>query len=134
MIERMQRFCASKGIPASVLEKFSFGLNHAEIGSLLARKWNFPDQLVEGIALHHDPLRASQPRKDMVFSVYLANAMCDYDRGLLVFDQLERPVLSDFGMKTEDQFKALVEKARKSFDDRKSRFEPHQLDIHARPV
>ena len=122
MIERMQRFCASKGIPASVLEKFSFGLNHAEIGSLLARKWNFPEQLVEGIALHHDPLRASQPRKDIVYSVYLANALCAYDRGLLVFDQLERPVLSDFGVKTEEQFKALLAKARKSFDDRKSRF------------
>jgi HD-like signal output (HDOD) protein len=122
MIERMQRFCSSKGIPSSVLEKFSFGLNHAEIGSLLARKWNFPDQLVEGIALHHDPLSASQPMKDIVYSVYLANAMCDYERGLLVFDQLERPVMSDFGLKTEDQFKALLEKARKSFDERKSRF------------
>jgi HD-like signal output (HDOD) protein len=122
MIERMQRFCATKGIPASVLEKFSFGLNHAEIGGLLARKWNFPDQLAEGIALHHDPLQASQPMKDIVYSVYLANAMCDYERGLLVFDQVERPVLSDFGLKTEEQFKALIEKARKSFDDRKSRF------------
>jgi HD-like signal output (HDOD) protein len=122
MIERMQRFCASKGIPASVLEKFSFGLNHAEIGSLLARKWNFPEQLVEGIALHHDPLRASQPYKDIVYSVYLANAICDYERGLLVFDQVERPVLSDFGLKTEEQFKALVAKAHKSFEDRKSRF------------
>ena len=39
-----------------------------------------------------------------------------------VFDQLERPVLSDFGIKTEDEFKALLAKARKSFDDRKSRF------------
>jgi len=122
MIERMQRFCASKGIPSSVLEKFSFGLNHAEIGSLLARKWNFPDQLVEGIALHHDPLQASQPMKDIVYSVYLANALCDYERGLLVFDQLERPVLSDFGLKTEEQFKALLEKAHASFEQRKSRF------------
>lgn len=122
MIERMQRFCAAKGIPASVLEKFSFGLNHAEIGGLLARKWNFPEQLVEGITLHHDPLRASQPVKDIVYSVYLANALCNYERGLLAFDQVERPVLSDFGLKTEEHFKALLEKARTSFEDRKSRF------------
>jgi hypothetical protein len=57
-----------------------------------------------------------------VYSVYLANALCDYERGLLVFDQVERPVLSDFGLKTEEQFKALLAKAHKSFEDRKSRF------------
>jgi HD-like signal output (HDOD) protein len=32
----------------------AFGYTHAHLGSLLALKWHFPTQLVEGILYHHD--------------------------------------------------------------------------------
>ena len=57
-----------------MLENFSIGLNHAEVGALIAKKWNFPDQLVTAIRYHHEPMLAPPESRDIVFCVYLANA------------------------------------------------------------
>jgi HD-like signal output (HDOD) protein len=39
------------------------GLNHAEIGALLAEKWNFPEELADTIRNHHTPqLAVLEPR------------------------------------------------------------------------
>ncbi|MEO2094256.1 MAG: HDOD domain-containing protein [bacterium] len=39
-------------------EKDVLGLNHAEIGARLARRWDLPDELVDVILHHHQPDRA----------------------------------------------------------------------------
>jgi len=116
--EAMRRFCVEKNIPASVLERLFFGMHHADIGALIAQKWNFPDQLIEGIRYHHDPLLASSAYRDIVFCVYLANAVCDVERGLLSYQQLDQSVLGDFGVRTEARFQDLASNLRDSFDAR----------------
>ena len=87
-----------------VLEDFSYGLNHADTGGLIAAKWNFPDQLVEGIKYHHEPLNAPLRHKDVVFCVYLANMMSNLEKDLVGFEQIEKPVLMDFGIENEAHF------------------------------
>lgn len=37
-------------------EKRLLDYSHAEVGAMLAEKWNFPSDLVESIAFHHSPL------------------------------------------------------------------------------
>jgi HD-like signal output (HDOD) protein len=113
--DRMRKFSMEKGIPASLLEKFSFGLNHADIGAMIAQKWNFPDVLVEGIKYHHDPLLASRRSKDVVFCVYLANAICDLERGLTSYEQLDSPVLGEFGIRTKAQLIDIADRLRGQF-------------------
>jgi len=39
-------------------EKEILGFNHAQVGKEIAAKWNFPDELVEAIGLHHSPEKA----------------------------------------------------------------------------
>jgi HD-like signal output (HDOD) protein len=39
-------------------EQQAFGFTHAHVGALLALKWHFPPQLVEGILYHHDFVNA----------------------------------------------------------------------------
>jgi HD-like signal output (HDOD) protein len=114
--EKMRRFSLEKHIPPQLLEKFSFGMNHADIGALIAQKWNFPDELVEGIRYHHDPLPASVKCKDVVFCVYLANAVCDIERGMISYEQLEKPVLGEFGIKSETQLIELVGSLSREFE------------------
>jgi HD-like signal output (HDOD) protein len=41
----------------------AFGYTHSHIGSLLAHKWHFPTQLVEGILYHHDYAGAPTHRR-----------------------------------------------------------------------
>ncbi len=115
---KMRRFSQEKNIPARILERFSFGMHHADIGALIAQKWNFPEQLIEGIRFHHDPLLASGRYKDVVYCVYLANAICDLERGMINFSQMEKPVLADFSISSRDQLLDLAAKLRSAFENR----------------
>ncbi len=45
-------------------EKEFFGIDHAEVGGLIAREWNFPDPLVHAIENHHANIPAD-PKKDL---------------------------------------------------------------------
>jgi len=121
-MEQIARFCKEKDIPLGILERFSFGLNHADIGALIAEKWNFPPQLVQGIRHHHDPLRAPQQFKDIVYCVYLANAFCDLERERIDFNQMEKPVLGDFGIRSADQCANVLDRLKKSFEERRAKF------------
>jgi HD-like signal output (HDOD) protein len=121
---KIREFCKEKNIPLKVLEDFSYGLNHADTGGLIAAKWNFPDQLVEGIKYHHEPLNAPLRHKDVVFCVYLANMMSNMEKDLVTFDQIEKPILKDFGIQSEAhftkihaQFQRVYEQQRKTLSE-----------------
>jgi putative nucleotidyltransferase with HDIG domain len=122
LLERIKSFCRDKAIPSKMLESFSVGLAHAEVGGMIARKWNFPEQLVEAIRLHHSPLDCLEPHRDIVFSVYLANAISDLERDRIVFDQIERPVLQDFGIQSEEQLRKVEERLATAFESQRARF------------
>jgi HD-like signal output (HDOD) protein len=126
--KKIREFCGEKNIPLKVLEDFSYGLNHADTGGFIAAKWNFPDQLVEGIKYHHEPLNAPLRHKDVVFCVYLANMMSNMEKDLVSFAQIERPVLNDFGIENEAhfskihaRFQRVYEKQRKILSERSTR-------------
>lgn len=55
--------------------RFLDNSTHYEIGSWLAERWNFPDQLVEAIAFHHQPHLA--PKNPVLPAlIYLAEYIC----------------------------------------------------------
>jgi putative nucleotidyltransferase with HDIG domain len=123
LLDRITKVCKDKGIPSKMLENFSVGLNHAEVGALIAQKWNFPEQLVNAIRFHHDPLQASPAQRDIVYCVYLANALCDLERERIGFDQVQPAVLKDFGIETEAQLTMIQERLAKMFDDQRQKFQ-----------
>ncbi len=123
LLDRITRVCRDKGIPAKLLEDFSIGLNHAEVGALIARKWNFPEQLISAIRYHHEPLRAPAAHRDIVYSVYLANVICDMERERIGFDQIQASVLKDFGIETEEQLVKIQAQLSKAFEDQRSKFQ-----------
>jgi putative nucleotidyltransferase with HDIG domain len=123
LLERITKVCRDKGIPGRMLENFSVGLNHAEVGALIAKKWNFPEQLVTSIRCHHEPGKAPAAAKDIVNCVYLANTICDIERERLGFEQVDKAVLKDFGIETEEQLNKIQEKLAKMFDDQRARFQ-----------
>jgi len=49
-------------VPRREAELEVLGLEHAEVGSWLARSWNLPNKLVEPVAFHHDPGKAKEAR------------------------------------------------------------------------
>ncbi|MFH2037081.1 MAG: HDOD domain-containing protein, partial [Candidatus Zixiibacteriota bacterium] len=56
-------------------EKRIVGIDHAEVGGLVAEKWNFPQTIVDGIRWHHNPDKA-ESNFQMIDIVHVADAIC----------------------------------------------------------
>jgi HD-like signal output (HDOD) protein len=39
-----------------------YGYNHSEVGSLVARRWNLPDEVCYSILNHHNPSQSEHPK------------------------------------------------------------------------
>jgi putative nucleotidyltransferase with HDIG domain len=108
LLNNIRSFCAEKNLPSNTFENLAAGMNHTEIGALIAEKWNFPEDLVAAIRFHHDPGSAPADKQDMVEAVYLANMFCEYEAGNVSFDQFETKPLEDFGINSKKQVDALI--------------------------
>jgi putative nucleotidyltransferase with HDIG domain len=121
LLEKIRFFCSFRDIPDSTFEDFSAGMNHAEIGALIANKWNFPHNLIMAIRYHHNPSAAPQNCRDLVDSVYLANMFCEYENGAAHFDQFEEGPLANYGITSKNQLKNIVEHFSQGFQKAKER-------------
>jgi putative nucleotidyltransferase with HDIG domain len=103
LLQKIRVFCSERGLPASTFEDLTAGMNHAEIGAMIAEKWNFPESLINAIRFHHDPLSAPPETRDLVEMVYLANMLCEYENGNVTFDQFETSVLETYNITSKTQ-------------------------------
>ncbi|MCL2808917.1 MAG: HDOD domain-containing protein [Treponema sp.] len=116
LLDKIKGFCVDKNVPSSTFEDLSAGLNHAELGALIAEKWNFPEKLVAAIRYHHEPESAPADCKDIIDTVYLANMFCEYENKNISFDQFESGPLENFGLKSKKQIDSLLERLSSGFN------------------
>jgi len=110
LLNKIKGFCSDKNVPSSTFEDLSAGMNHAELGALIAEKWNFPERLVSAIRYHHDPDAAPSDCKDLVDAVYLANIFCEYENENISFDQIEPSPMENYKLKSKKQVDTLLER------------------------
>ena len=73
-LEKIQAMVKTKGVSFAEAEKACIGVDHAELGGIVAREWNFSDHMVYMIENHHlnnpearnDPATATLYLADMV--------------------------------------------------------------------
>jgi HD-like signal output (HDOD) protein len=118
--DKIKVFCEEKNIPPIMFEDIRAGMNHAEIGALLAEKWNFPENLVAAIRFHHTPGDAPEKYRLLVDSVYLANMLCELERGGAVFEQIDGSVLARFNITSSSQIEKIIEAFSKGFNREKN--------------
>ena len=117
LLDKIKKFCIEKGISPKLLEDFSVGLNHAQVGGMIAEKWNFPEQLIESIRWHHEPHDGDTQHSELAYIVYLANSVANLETEKLTFDQIDTRILAHFGIKSKDQLMAIVSRLKKNFVD-----------------
>ena len=62
--------------PLIEIEREVLGCDHAEVGASVARMWNLPEELVQGIRYHHEPDAAEAgPMRTMADLVHVADAL-----------------------------------------------------------
>jgi putative nucleotidyltransferase with HDIG domain len=65
----------SQGISFEAAENMVLGVNHADIGAEILRKWSLPPELVNAVRWHHDPESAAQADA-MLDIVHVADVLC----------------------------------------------------------
>jgi len=70
------------------------GFNHAEVGGKVAAKWNLPEDLVEAIALHHNPT-AAKKNPALTSLVHISDAVTLQMGMGLGLDGLQYPLSND---------------------------------------
>ncbi|MCL1864943.1 MAG: HDOD domain-containing protein [Spirochaetes bacterium] len=103
-------------ITATVLEEMSIGISHAEIGSLISEKWNFPNFLSEVAKYHHSPLNISDEFKDVGFCAYLANMIAGIESKRYSYYYIEDAVLDKFNIKDESELMEISKSLKKSYE------------------
>ena len=117
LVEKVAEISRNRQIVnGAILEEVTIGVNHSEIGELIAQKWNFPTYLVAAIAYHHVPLDAPPEYKDVVFCVYLANMLCGIEDKRYFFDYIDESVLEYFGIIDMKGFDAFHDKLKVLWD------------------
>ncbi|MBU2452130.1 MAG: HDOD domain-containing protein, partial [Proteobacteria bacterium] len=53
--KKVMEMVLQKGVPVFKAERQIFGVTHAEVGAYLLGLWGLPDNIIEGIAFHHNP-------------------------------------------------------------------------------
>lgn len=59
------------------IEEISLGSSHTEIGFILAKKWNFPEELQECILYHHRPWLANHKYRAELETIYIADFLAN---------------------------------------------------------
>jgi len=58
------------------IEYDKLGCTHADVGSWLLAKWNFPDTIVDAVQYHHDPQKALE-NQDLAAVIHLSELFCE---------------------------------------------------------
>lgn len=96
-LEALAKAIREDQVPRLEAETLIVGVNHAELGGMVAKQWQLPDPIVQGIAFHHDPLGGNDLSCDFV---YFANQVAKQieaglDGGAYNFLELYKDKLSD---------------------------------------
>ncbi|AEH44402.1 metal dependent phosphohydrolase [Thermodesulfatator indicus DSM 15286] len=74
ILNQIEKTVQEKGIYFREAEQEVIGIDHGEIGRLLANQWNLPERLVEPIAYHHEVEKARKFKKETAI-VHFADIM-----------------------------------------------------------
>jgi len=116
LLDKLEKFTHARDIAPGLFEELSAGYNHAEIGARIAEKWNFSEPLIESIRFHHEPNSCKPEHRNIVYCVYLANALCDYEDGSRSYEVLDHSILSKFRVKSEEQLKEIQQRLSNDYD------------------
>jgi len=105
LTETLGALCLARGWNTFRTEVLTNGLNHSLAGAELARKWQFPERIVEIIQFHHLPLEASRASRDAVCIVSLGDFLWHRARNQVSWNDLNPAILEQFPQKTAEEWR-----------------------------
>lgn len=73
VVDAVEMISTEEGLDYLDAEEKLVGFDHTRAGYELAKAWQLPDELAEVILYHHDPAKASEEFKPLVYAVHLGD-------------------------------------------------------------
>jgi HD-like signal output (HDOD) protein len=116
---KIREISGFKGMTDSnLIEEISLGISHSSLAALICKKWNFNEALTSAVKLHHAPHRAPEPLRDLIFTVYLADAFVEIENDKYRFEIINDDVLRHFKLENPADFTAFHNKLKDSYSGR----------------
>jgi len=90
-------------------EKELFGIDHAQLGQMICRKWQFPERIVNGVKMHHTPLIGKHIYKDGLILFLSEIITVDTTPDSVLEVALPPDVMKGLGVKVDDIIEARYE-------------------------
>lgn len=100
------------GRSAVALELEQWGIDHGEVGGIVACRWHLPDAMRDAVAFHHQPWQSSTEHRRLTQLVHVADFLCSC-QGL---NRNEAGIPDDFDNATWDALGLRIEQAHSLFD------------------
>ena len=104
-------------VSRSEAEKAVLGTDHSEVGACLLQEWRLPEDIVEAVAHHHQPVLEPRPRLSVV--THLANCIAHLAGSAPGWDgyaaRVDDRVTTTFDL-TGDKLETMIIAVRESFD------------------
>ncbi len=117
LIKQVENFQLRDKDSSVLLEEMSFGISHADIGSKLLEKWDFPEDLTQIVKFHHRPMLAPSKFRDILEVVYLANMMLDCLENKSSYYTIDPVILKLFKIENENSFNIYLERLNKQYTE-----------------
>ncbi|GBF51901.1 HDOD domain protein [Leptospira ryugenii] len=105
------------------VEEYTLGITHSEIGYMIGKKWNFPEEILDVIRFHHKPWLCRTSNEVYCRLVYLSDIMASTHRGKGNYYTIEPEVLSTFGIYDEKSFQELLAHLKRKYESKKEEYE-----------
>lgn len=116
IMDKLVTISAERNISFKVIEQMIAGTNHEVLGSLIAKKWNFPQTIINSICYHHEPESAPREYQKLSAIISMADMLSFYATGEIEFYQFSPSLLALFNITTEEQLKALSDRLSDAYE------------------
>ena len=121
MYEKMGVLCQAKGVSPGLFERLFAGVNHGDVGALVAEKWNFPSVIINVIRYHHDVAEAPDAVKKLTLLIHFSDLLAHYKEGIVDYSNFDTDALKLFNIKDEAQIALLADSLDVQFKNGKDR-------------
>lgn len=114
---RILDFCRSKGFSIELFDELTQSINPSDLGSRIAEKWNFPEDLVLVIRYQNQPQTAPGPLQAVTSLVHLAASLLAVEQDLMAYNQINAGVLRSLKLTDPQKLTELHERVRVACDE-----------------
>lgn len=119
-LNQFDEICKTKNIPNTIFEQICSGVNHAEIGEMIAEKWNFPMIIRQTVKFHHNPAASDEGSRVLCEVVYLANMIAHYSENQIDIYKFDSNLLKKYNLNSVERLDDITKRLSVAYESSSS--------------